>query len=329
NGGFSMAVNTGGVTTFGGLVGNGTPLASLTCGQPGSTSIATTLIRTTGTQSYLDLLTLAANAALTTTNNGDITFGDSLDGDAAGGNRTLTLTAGRGNISVAGMVGHVVPLQSLTVASANNVTFSNTIATSGDINQATGAGTTTLNGGTTGNLTLTTNGIVLNSGAVSVTGRTTLHSSGGVTQNSGSLTTADLLLLGGGDVLLNQAGNDVTGQLAGNLAGTLTLCDSNTLTVGTVADVSGFTSNGSISLQAGGTLTVGTPNGDVVAGGSGTVLLIAGGASSDVQVHGHVGSTSGSISVTAGHNITFGGGSLSTSSNVSLSSGSGTVTQSR
>ena len=51
-------MNTSGTTTFNGLVGNSTALASLTTDAPGTTVINTTLVNTTGAQTYGDNVTL-------------------------------------------------------------------------------------------------------------------------------------------------------------------------------------------------------------------------------------------------------------------------------
>ena len=61
DGGQTLAVNTAGTTTFGGAVGNATPLASLTTDAPGETDINGGSVATTGAQDYKDKVVLTAD----------------------------------------------------------------------------------------------------------------------------------------------------------------------------------------------------------------------------------------------------------------------------
>ena len=109
-----------------------------------------------------------------------------------------------------------------------------------------GTGTTTLNGGAVGGtLTATTNGVVLNSGTLAVTGTTTFTATGaGVSENAGAaLTSPNVLLLGTGTFVLGQPGNDAD-VLAANVNGPFAFADADGLTVGTVGSTSGITSGG-------------------------------------------------------------------------------------
>ena len=60
-----MTVNSAGVTTFAGLVGNGTALTSITTDAAGSTTISAASITTTGNQTYNDPVTLTVDTVLT------------------------------------------------------------------------------------------------------------------------------------------------------------------------------------------------------------------------------------------------------------------------
>ncbi|MDO8787404.1 MAG: hypothetical protein Q7J42_04965, partial [Sulfuritalea sp.] len=66
DGGQTLAVNTAGVTTFGGIVG-ATPLTSVTTDLPGTTVIAGGSVTTTGAQTYNDPVSGAATITLTST----------------------------------------------------------------------------------------------------------------------------------------------------------------------------------------------------------------------------------------------------------------------
>jgi hypothetical protein len=83
--------------------------------------------------------------------------------------------------------------------------------------------------------------------------------------------------------------------------------------------------NGNISLtDNGATETIAAA---VTAGGSGTVTLAATGGTSDVVIDATVSSSSGSLSATAGQNVTLNAGSLSTAGTITLAAGAGAVSE--
>jgi len=139
----------------------------------GSTAINGGEVLTSGAQTYGDPVTLGASVSLGSSA-GSIGFDGTLDAAVAGVNLTLTATAG--DINFTGSVGSAAPaLQSLTITTAHAVTFAGTVATAGDLTQAAGTSTTTLNGGSVGgNLSLAASRLVLNSGRLAVTNRTDL-----------------------------------------------------------------------------------------------------------------------------------------------------------
>jgi hypothetical protein len=63
----TLAVNTQGLTTFGGAVGTTTPLVSLTTDAGGTTAIGGASVRTTGNQSWLDDVNVPADTSFTAT----------------------------------------------------------------------------------------------------------------------------------------------------------------------------------------------------------------------------------------------------------------------
>ena len=155
NGAFSLTVNTAGVTNFAGAVGGTTPLASVTTDAPGSTTLSGGTVSTTGAQTYGDPVTLGANATLTSTNSGNVSFAKSVDG-AYG----LTVNTG-GDTTFIGNVGLTTPLASLTtdaagtsqincaaVVTTGNQTFNDPASVNSDIKFTTTAGGSITFGGT-------------------------------------------------------------------------------------------------------------------------------------------------------------------------------------
>src|SRR5262249_14183037 len=85
-------------------------LASLTTDAAGTTAINGGGVTTTGNQTYNDPVTLGADAVLTTTAGGNVTFNSTLNGA-----RNLTIHAGAGAATFGGAAVGVTPLLSLTV----------------------------------------------------------------------------------------------------------------------------------------------------------------------------------------------------------------------
>ena len=117
----ALTVNAGGVTTFGGAVGDAVALASLTTdnggvGLPGEvTAINGGSVRTTGSQTYNDDVTLGAATVLSSTGNGTITFNKTI-------NNAVSLAVNTGGDEVFnGVIGGTTPLTSLTTDGAGTV----------------------------------------------------------------------------------------------------------------------------------------------------------------------------------------------------------------
>ncbi len=107
NGGQNLVINTGGATTFGGVVGGTTALTSLTTNAVGTTAINGGAITTTSNQTYNDAVTLGANTILNA-GAGALTFGNTLNG-------AFSLTANStGSTIFGGLVGNTTALTSLT-----------------------------------------------------------------------------------------------------------------------------------------------------------------------------------------------------------------------
>ena len=163
-----LTVATGGAITFDNLVGNGTPLASLTTGS-GTAQIVGGLIHTTGDQHFNGPVTLAANTAFS---GGNILFASSLN--SSGSQRNVT-TSGT-SVSFAGPTGNTLALNDLT-SSSGLTSFAGAFTAAGNIS-APGAvalgGSAVLTAGGSG-------GIVLGNTALGGSAVVTASGAGGIT----------------------------------------------------------------------------------------------------------------------------------------------------
>ncbi|MGQ0570846.1 MAG: beta strand repeat-containing protein, partial [Armatimonadota bacterium] len=166
NGAQSLAVNTSGATTFGGSVGGITALSSLNTDAGGTTGINGATIRTTGSQSYGDAVTLGAATSLTATTSGSVSFAGTVDGPQA-----LTVNA-PASATFSANVGGATPLARLTV-NAPNVTVGNAATN----------GAQQYNGNAVLRGTYVTNG-----GTFGITGTTILGSDTTINTSSGNVT---------------------------------------------------------------------------------------------------------------------------------------------
>ena len=241
NGAHTLAVNTGGVTTFGGAVGGvGTAVTSVTTDEPGTTLIIGGGVATTGAQSYGENVSLGANTALTTANS-DIHFHGAIDG-IIDGVSNLTLDSGSGDVRIDGAVGNTTALASLTIN---------------------GTGTTDLSGGS-----VITTGAQTYNQAVGVYDDTDFITGGGAVTFANTLTgfklsTPLMLAPYGRTLFVDAKTGDVT--LGGDVnAGNITLWGNK---VSWNADLNGT------DLQVIGTNLV--MNGDVNSSGANGVLMVA------------------------------------------------------
>ena len=210
----ALTVNTNAATIFGGAVGGTSALASLTTNAGGTTSIGGN-VTTTGAQTYNDAVTLTGNAVLTGTTP---TFASTV----AGGGFDLTL-----NFS-----------GTTTVNGANFTGIRNLATGNGGATQLTGA--------------ITTTGTQTYNDAVTLTGATTLASSGnGAIALNGTVDGAQTLAV-------NTTG---TTTFAGAVGGTTALTSLTTNAGGTtnvggnVTTTGAQTYNDAVTLTGGGTRT--------------------------------------------------------------------------
>src|SRR5204863_5568810 len=109
NGASAVTVTAPGLTTFGGPVGNTTPLTSLQTDGGGVTAINGGSVTTNNFQTYTDDVTLGSATGITTLDTsaagGNLTFGGTLNGTGAAGSQCLAIRAGTGNVLFQGAVG--------------------------------------------------------------------------------------------------------------------------------------------------------------------------------------------------------------------------------
>jgi predicted outer membrane repeat protein len=271
------------------------------------------LISTTGT--------LTTSSAGGTTLGGANTVGTFHATNTTSGNISLTNTAA--TLTVSG-ISNSAPAGTIVVNNTGALTVSGAVASSN------------------GDITLCDTGAMNLNATVNAGAATVRLQSGGSVAQSAALTAANLGVAASGAVVLNNAGNNVSGVFAASdsVANTaITFLDSVGFSTGTVsadgpcfpAAVTGVTtaSGGNIGLTAAtGNLVVASGAG-ISAGGTGTVTLTTSAATGDININAAVSSGTGNVTAQSGRNIAFNGGSVTTGGNVFLTStnAAGTVTQ--
>ena len=169
----------------------------------GTSTINTTTITTTGAQTYDKDVILGANTTLTTTNS-DIKFDSKLDGS-----HTLSLTTGSGDITFGNTVGEKNPLGSLTITSAEDVSFTGNISAA-SFTQIAGTGTTTFEGiqNYSGDFLFTGENLTVNN-AFNAGGYARITNQGLFTKNSTGVVTVTGTFIQDGDGL-NSLGANIT-----------------------------------------------------------------------------------------------------------------------
>jgi Protein of unknown function (DUF642) len=310
DGGFNLAVNTAGVTTFGGAVGSNSPLASLTT-NPAGTTVFDAFVETTGDQTYGDPVTLLTDATFISTG-GNITFDSTVSG-------TVNLT-----VSAAGFAKF-----DANVTTAGSQTYNGPVSLGADITFAdTANGNITFDSTVDGafNLTVNTAGVsTFNAAVGSITplasittdapGSTrlcpgTIVTSGDQTYNdpvivsmdsamSGSNITFASTVDGPGALTVNATGNT---DFGGDVGSALQL---GALTVNTGTMAAGNLTAGVVTVNdSGGASITGT-----VAGGAGPNAVVDGNFTTPPQNGGYTYDPSGSAWTFTGGAILQGNGS--------------------
>ena len=287
NGGQNLAINTGGATTFGGIVGGTTALTSLTTNAGGTIVINGGAVTTSGNQSYGDAVALGANTTLTgatpsftTVAGSGFDFTLNFSGTTTINGATFTginhfASDNGGTTQITGAFatsGSQIYTDAVTLTGATALTSSgnqaigfNNIVDGAQALTVTTAGTTTFGGaagGTTALTGLTINGggtTTINGGAITTNGTqtyeavtlgaaTVLSSSAGVITVNGTINGAQNLTLNAG------TGNIAMNGVVGGLTPLASLTVSN---AGNVTFGGNVTTTGNLTQSAGtGTTTL-------------------------------------------------------------------------
>ncbi len=312
-----LAVDTGsGTATFGGAVGGTHSLASLTVSGP--SIINGGAVTTNGGQSYIGSVTLGANTAIATTNNGGIRFSSSVDALTAGA-EGLTLNAGTGTVTFGGAVGGLNSLAALTVSgptviNGGDVTttgtqiYDNGVALGADSILATTNSAVNF-ASTVDSASPTAESLTINAG----TGTVTFGGAVGQSHALANLTVTGLTQINGGTVITNggQSYNSIVALGANAVLAGTTLNSSTTPAV--------FSGSGdTLTLDFSGNANLGAIStlGSLVTSGPGATTLYGNITTSSAQ------SYNGTIALAATP-ITLTGTTLNGSSTPAVFSGSG------
>ncbi|HZL59267.1 MAG TPA: hypothetical protein VFC38_06175, partial [Stellaceae bacterium] len=262
-GGQGLTVNTAGLTTFSGDVGNGATLASLTLDGPAE--LIAPLYAATGDQTYQGVVSLAHSGGVTLLAGDDIVFDSNVTsvtsqqnfGLTAKAGRSITIGSGASYLSVAGDLVFDANVSGLLVFPGG-----------GTVNRGTGTG-----------------------GIVEAAPATTL-----ITTISGAPATHDITLFVGqtanvGDVTVGvvsaQGGSGGSGGTGGKSAGTLAISDgAGTVTAGVLFD-SGSANTSTLGGSGGNAGTVTVTDGHIVLSGVGqstTPTFVTAGSTSTLTI---------------------------------------------
>jgi hypothetical protein len=230
-----------------------------------------------GSITFTNAVTLTDGVALTTdsgsSTGGTVTFGSSLDSDAVGTERALTIDAGNGAVTFTGAAGSTVPLSSLTLIYSGALTFSRALTVSGAVTQTNAATGATLFGGSTATAAATSVGSAdLNGTSYTLYGDFTVTSGAMSVTNSGLFLSAE-----NADITLTSGSFTQDGSGLNQLAGGITTSGTGAVTF--AADVYLYGSDTSMQLGGGsGAVTVGasgTKNLHIAASTASKIITIA------------------------------------------------------
>ncbi|MDX1969360.1 MAG: hypothetical protein SFV23_19440, partial [Planctomycetaceae bacterium] len=176
-----LTVDAGGLTTFSGDIDIAGELSTI----GGDVTKIDAASIAAGTVTFSDAVELCRNLSITA---GSITFSSTLDeaSGAASSNLMLEVTTpAAGDITFIDAVGSMIALDSLTLVTANDVSFQSTVELVGDLEQQAGTGTTAFNGtggtGIGGEFLVTTNEVAFSTGDVVTVGMVVISAQNAVT----------------------------------------------------------------------------------------------------------------------------------------------------
>jgi len=263
NGARALSVVDAGSTTFGGAVGGGTPLTSLTVSGGGTTTINGSISTSGASGVNLTGVNLAINAAITTTGGGGVTIGESgtvtsaAAGDIVAGG-AVSITSGGSLTSAGDIGGTAVSVKGLGLGNSGVISGTTSVTVDAGSGILTNTGTITNGGaGSTAPVVLKGDGMSLAGGAI------TGHAAP-VTLTAGTAGQAISLIAGGG-LMLTQADLNTPTTTGGLIVGD-PLHTADITVGGTVTTPTG--ASGGFTINAGY---------DGIAGGSGGRILDSGG----------------------------------------------------
>ncbi|MBL9141306.1 MAG: hypothetical protein JNK53_05510, partial [Phycisphaerae bacterium] len=319
NGAMDLVVNSGGLTTFGGSVGQSSALNLIDVSGPAHIGKGG-LMTTTGGQDYGNL-TLGTNSVLTSLGGADIDFNGTVNG-----NRNLTVTTA-GDTNFNGLVGNATALRVITVtndvnfnaasvASTDDQSYGNATLNS-NVAITAGSGDVAFNGLVDGarDLSVTTSGMTTLGGAVGgSTALTSLNIAGRSALNGGTVDTTGTQVYGGNATLGADTVLTSTGGADVRFGGTLNGARNLTVATGGAAQFDGLvgggtaltslTALGNVNMNGGGVRTTGAQAyGDMSLGADALLQSTAAGA---IGLNGTVNGARNLTATTAG-TTTLGG----------------------
>ncbi len=203
--------NVQSVTVTGGVINHPDPIFSNTAPVFNSPTVLTITTNQTGPVVYGSPVVIGADNLIFS--GGAFTFNSTLNADSASNSRNITINPGAGNsVSFLGFVGNSAPLTSITIGTAQNVTFNRGVSL-GAFTQTGGSGTTTISGGfaTTGS-----GGMSIATNSVTIAGNVSTSNGGAlVLNNSGTFTSNGTAYSLGGP--FQQTGSGATSLIGGNI----------------------------------------------------------------------------------------------------------------
>jgi fibronectin-binding autotransporter adhesin len=263
NGATALLLQGAGSATFNGTVGNTTPLASVTS-TTSSTVVSGGSIKTTGDQSYSNLVNITSAATLSSTS-GAITIGGAVNGNASLIINSATTT------TLDGAIGDITPLSSLQIQASNISLNGGAVTTTGNQiyqNSVTLGANTTLTTTNTGNISFANN--------INGTGNNLTLVGGSGNSNfalTGNIAVNNLTVTGG-------ASTNSLALKTNNANQSWTITSANSGNITGITEMSGAFSFTNIQNLTGGdhsntfVLNGGTLSGSIV-GGNGTNTLVA------------------------------------------------------
>jgi hypothetical protein len=224
DGGFKVAVETTGTTTFGGKVGNLVPLVSLTTNAGGTTQVNGGLVKTSGDQTYNDAVTVGAAGTFQSTGGGAVAFKDTLTSGTSVAVNTDGATEFDGAVSVGALTTNAngtttVNTPTVTATGPGGLHFGDPVTALVDVTFAgTGGGPVAFDKALTAAgkaVAVNTTGQTTFGGAVSA-GSLATDAGGGTAVNGGTVTTAndqtfgDAVTVGVQDATFTSTGGNVT-----------------------------------------------------------------------------------------------------------------------